>query len=55
MTAHVRPAHRCRCGRFTAGFCQACWDRRIQSLRIRVHAALERAGVCDADRCWWWI
>lgn len=43
-----------RCGRFVAAWCQPCWARCVESLAIRIHAALERAGVHDGAVCWWW-
>jgi hypothetical protein len=30
------------------------WQRRVRSLRTRIHAALERAGVCSDLMCTWW-
>lgn len=30
------------------------WARRVTSLRIRIHAARERAGQCDSRLCVWW-
>ena len=30
----------------------ADWARRVRSLRVRIHAAAERAGICKG--CVWW-
>lgn len=31
------------------------WHRQIRSLRTRLHAALERAGLCPDPTCTWWL
>jgi hypothetical protein len=49
-------SRRCRCGRFTSGaLCERCWRRKVESLRIRIHAAQERAGICQGQLCVWWL
>lgn len=34
---------------------RAAQDRQVRSLRTRIHAALERAGLCPDPWCTWWL
>lgn len=34
---------------------RAAQDRQVRSIRTRIHAALERAGICSDLTCTWWL